>query len=352
MTGFPQESNSPGSAYNSAVRPPSGYAEVARTSSVDLCPSRESLLMPSVAPKPGMAQRHNSQSSRSEQNTKQSASQKPTVHYLDDVGHEPQPTYFNTPPAFDSQVSSAAGSDAEDEDDDFDWSGDEDLEEEEAKFEKQAGIKPQSRYLLWRLVPFLDCNCRVLLILCRLFTFLFSTFIGSLLLAGILVTPALLVDFFWYKPHPTDDRRYVAQNVKAWLFWAATNVVISWTLAMIVDVIPVVTRMLISLSWGHVSEEVKTRIEWYNSIKDIFKPVLYASSAWISWNILFENIFHLHSTSSDVQSYAAYTDRVRLGDIYLHLPKRLRALFRSHKPSNSYSSSLLFSLHKECYLMP
>lgn len=84
---------------------------------------------------------------------------------------------------------------------------------------------------------------------------------------------------------------------------------------MIVDVIPVIIRILISLSWGHVSEEVKTRIELYNSIKDIFKPVLYASSAWTSWVILFENIFHLHNPSSDVQSYAAYTDRVCMDNV-------------------------------------
>lgn len=129
------------------------------------------------------------------------------------------------------------------------------------------------------------------------------------------MTPALIVNFYWYKPHPTDDRRYIAQNVKAWLFWAAANVVISWALAMIVDVIPVIIRILISLSWGHVSEEVKTRIELYNSIKDIFKPVLYASSAWTSWVILFENIFHLHNPSSDVQSYAAYTDRVCMDNV-------------------------------------
>lgn len=302
---FPQESvfkahhdSDCDSAAWTPLRPPSGYVKVASASPVELCSpavsprhSREKLV--SDASKPVMAHRQNSQSSSSEQNAKQSASQKPTVHYPDDVGHEPHSAYVNSPPRFDSQVPSAASSDAEDEDEDFDWSGDEDLEEEEAKFEKQAGIKLQSRRSLWRLV-----------------TFLFSTLIGSVFLAGVLVTPALIVNFYWYKPHPTDDRRYIAQNVEAWLLWAAANVVISWALAMIVDVIPVIIRILISLSWGHVSEEVKTRIELYNSIKDTFKPVLYASSAWISWVILFENIFHLHNPSSNVQSYAAYTDRV------------------------------------------
>ncbi|KAI6128463.1 Mechanosensitive ion channel-domain-containing protein [Pisolithus croceorrhizus] len=254
--------------------------------------SRERLIAgPSIPP--SMEDRQNSQCSGSELNTKQSAGQKPTVHYPDDVGRAPSPSYFNIPPQTDSVASSTAGSDGEDEeDDDFDWSGDEDLAEEEAKFEKQAGVKLKSRYSLL-----------------RLFTFLFCTLIGSVFLAGVLVTPALIVYFFWYKPHPTDHRHYVAQNVEAWLFWAAANVVISWGLAMIVDIIPVIIRMLISMSWGHVSEEIKTRIELYNAVKDTLKPVLYATSAWISWIILFQNIFRLHD-SSGAHSYAAYTDRV------------------------------------------
>jgi len=163
---FPQESvftahhdSDCDSAVWTPLRPPSGYVKVASASPVELCSpavsprhSREKLV--SDVSKPVMAHRQNSQSSSSEQNAKQSASQRPTVHYPDDVGHEPHSAYVNSPPRFDSQVPSAASSDAEDEDEDFDWSGDEDLEEEEAKFEKQAGIKLQSRRSLWRLVLF------------------------------------------------------------------------------------------------------------------------------------------------------------------------------------------------------
>ncbi|KAH7888056.1 Mechanosensitive ion channel-domain-containing protein [Phlebopus sp. FC_14] len=240
--------------------------------------------------------RQNSQSSdQSESSGKQSAVPKPTVHYPDDVDRGPAPQYFNSPPRVDSHTSSIAGTDdEEEEEEEFDWSGDDDLVDEEAKFEKQMGVKLKSqRWSIW-----------------RLFTLLFSSLIGSIFLAGILVTPALLVHFFWYKPHPTTYRRYVDQNVEAWLFWAAANVVISWGLAMIVDIVPAVIRILISLSWGHVSEEIKSHIELYDSVKDTFKPVLYAASAWLSWIILFQNIFQLYNTSSDIQSYAAYTDRV------------------------------------------
>ncbi|KAF9224318.1 hypothetical protein BS17DRAFT_752270 [Gyrodon lividus] len=240
--------------------------------------------------------RQDSQSSEpSDSSAKQSA--KPTVHYPEDVYHAPSPHYHNSPPRAESRVprASVAGTDEdEDEEEEFDWSGDEDLADEEAKFEKQMGVKLKSRrWSFW-----------------RLFTLLFSSLIGSTFLAGVLVTPALLVHFFWYKPHPTDYRRYVDQNVEAWLFWAAANVVISWGLAMIVDIIPAIVRISISISWGHVSEEVKSRIELYDSIKDTIKPVLYAASAWLSWIILFQNIFNLYNTDNSITSYAAYTDRV------------------------------------------
>ncbi|EGO01583.1 hypothetical protein SERLA73DRAFT_85328 [Serpula lacrymans var. lacrymans S7.3] len=224
-----------------------------------------------------------------------SSNQKPTVHYPDDINDEPAPSYFNSPPKLESRTSSVAGTDDEEEDgDDFDWSGEEDLVEQEANFEKQMGVKLKPRG--WGIA--------------RVLTVLFSSLIGSTFLAGILVAPALLVHFFWYKPHPTNHRRYVKDNVEAWLFWAAANVVISWYLAMIVDIIPVLTRIFISISWGHVSERIKSRMELYDSIKDTFKPLLYAASAWASWIILFANIFHLYDTNRSLSSPAGYTDRV------------------------------------------
>ena len=85
---------------------------------------------------------------------------------------------------------------------------------------------------------------------------------------------------------------------------------------MIVDVIPVFVRFLISAGWGHVSEYVKNRIELYDSVKDNIKPMLYAGSIWVSWIIIFENIFELY-TSKNVASRAPYTDRVGVNSIAL-----------------------------------
>ncbi len=76
----------------------------------------------------------------------QKPSVKPSVHYPEDVQGPPlssaRPTSF---PRFDSgfevvsgsRTSSTAGTDDEDEEDDYDWSGEEDLVDEEAKFDKQ-----------------------------------------------------------------------------------------------------------------------------------------------------------------------------------------------------------------------
>ena len=35
-------------------------------------------------------------------------------------------------------------------------------------------------------------------------------------------------------------------------------------------------------------------------------------SAWVSWVIIFANIYGLHNTATEVASDAAYTDRVRI----------------------------------------
>ena len=144
----------------------------------------------------------------------------------------------------------------------------------------------------------------------RLVTLLFSTLIGSTILSGLIITPALLIHFLWYKPHPTDHRKFVKDNVEAWLFWAAANVSISWGLALIVDIVPAVVRILISIVWGHVSEVIKSRLELYASVKGPIKPVLYAASGWVSWVILFSSIYKLYDMDHESDSRASYTPRV------------------------------------------
>lgn len=262
------------------------------------------------------------QSSRQESGDSQTGTQKPSVHYHEDIISPPATGSHLGFPKSDSRQSS----DDEDEEDEFDWSGDEDLNNEEAKFEKKMGIKIKSPG--WGII--------------RLVTLLFSSLIGSTLLAAILITPALLVHFFWYKPHPTDYRHFVNINIEAWLFWAAANVVISWGLAMIIDIVPAIIRVVIAVTWGHVSETVRTKLELYASIKDTIKPLFYAASAWLSWNILFQNIFKLNDPS-DTQNYAPYTYRVAQVIEFLAFFTLVICMKRM------FSHAIAFAFHRTAY---
>ncbi|PPQ77268.1 hypothetical protein CVT25_010850 [Psilocybe cyanescens] len=204
----------------------------------------------------------------------------------------PYPFLTQDSDIFSSRASSIAGTD--DESEDYDWSDEEDLVDEEAKFGKQMGQKTVRKG--WGIR--------------RIISLLFSSLIGSTLLSAILITPALLVHFFWYKPDPSEHRRYVRDNVQAWFFWAASNVLISWYLAMIIDIIPILFRFFISAVWGHVSESIKTKIETYDSVKDTAKPAFYAGSAWASWVIIFVHIYKLYDDSEPENSRAGYTIRL------------------------------------------
>lgn len=88
---------------------------------------------------------------------------------------------------------------------------------------------------------------------------------------------------------------------------------------MIVDLVPAVGRFVVSAVWGHVSEGVKTRLELYDSVRDTFKPPLYAGSAWASWVVIFGHVFGLYDANegSDRESEAAYTDRVECWLLWL-----------------------------------
>ncbi|KAH9845973.1 hypothetical protein C2E23DRAFT_908095 [Lenzites betulinus] len=214
---------------------------------------------------------------------------KHAVHY-DDIP-SPAADRFEPEP-FSSRASSIAGTDDEDEESSYDWSGEEDLVDEEAKFEEAMGVKKKRRF-----------GC------VRLITLLFSTLIGSTFLSGLIITPALLLHFFWYKPHPDEHRKFVQDNVEAWLFWAAANISISGvspSSSTSSRYYPL--RHLARV--GHVSEVIKSRLELYNSVKDTIKPALYAASCWVSWVILFNNIFKLYDMDDEDASRAGYTPRV------------------------------------------
>lgn len=70
-----------------------------------------------------------------------------TVHYPENVGR--RPPGLGALPRFESQENSIppsiAGTDDESEESDYDWSAEEDLVDEEEKFEKKMGVKPKRK---------------------------------------------------------------------------------------------------------------------------------------------------------------------------------------------------------------
>ncbi|KAF9500178.1 hypothetical protein BDN71DRAFT_1440755 [Pleurotus eryngii] len=220
---------------------------------------------------------------------------KPSVHYPEDVRAQ-APVYFREESIamLSSRPASIATTDDEFDEDEFDWSGDEDLRDQQEEYQRRIGNKPKPKEWGFK----------------RIITFLFSSLIGSTLLAGVLVTPALLVHFYWYLPSRSERRQYINQNIQAWLFWAAANLLISWYLALLIDILPSIFTALISGAWGHVSENVKSKVELYNSVKNTVKPLFYAASAWASWVIIFGGIYKLYNQDDPRNSRASYAYRV------------------------------------------
>ncbi|KAF9268280.1 hypothetical protein L218DRAFT_1073600 [Marasmius fiardii PR-910] len=271
---------------------------------------------------------------------------RPKVHYQDLKDDRPSsPVYYNQPSSVPNQPSrpftppyaahpssgppSTIGTDEDDNDDesDYDWSGDEDIVGEEQKLEEKFGVKVKQKGWSFK----------------RIITLLFSTLIGSTFLAGVLVTPAILIHFFWYKPHPTDYRLRVKKNVQAWLFWAAANLTISWCLAFLIDIIPNVIVPLVALVWGHISERTKSRVELYNSVKNTIKPAFYTASAWLSWVIIFAGIFHLYNGGDPDASQEPYTERVYQVLMFLFF---LVLVFSAQK---MLSHAIAFSFHRTAF---
>ena len=158
--------------------------------------------------------------------------------------------------------------------------------------------------------PFKDCT--ILNTHFRIATFFLSTLVGSTILSGVITAVPIILHFYYYKPHPTERRRYITDNVSAWLYWTAANILVSWYLALIVDIIPNVFNVLILAVWGEISENIRSRVELYNAAKGKFKPLLYGASGWISWVIIFDGIFNLYEHADESQSRASYTPRVSI----------------------------------------
>ncbi|QRW12748.1 transporter, small conductance mechanosensitive ion channel (MscS) family protein [Ceratobasidium sp. AG-Ba] len=252
------------------------------------------------------------------------------VHYTeDDSGQHARPARPTPSRTFSAVSATSAGSDLEDDlEEDYNWSDDEDLLDQEAKFEQKTGQRKKVR-----------TGCGI----GRIIIFFFSTLIGSTITAGLLAVAPILLRIYYLKPHRTEHRTYVTNTVSAWLFWAAANVLISWYIAVLIDLIPHIIAFAVDTVWGTVSEQLKGRIEVYNATKGWIKPPFYAATAWVAWYILFANIFKLYNPSDEHASLASYTPIVYQVIIFLFF---LTLLYCIQK---MFTQFIAISFHRTAY---
>ncbi|CAE6481603.1 unnamed protein product [Rhizoctonia solani] len=253
---------------------------------------------------------------------------KPHVRIPDDVARPPRPGFHRAASSL-GYAPSIASSDYDDDfNDEYDWSDDDDLLEEEAKFERTTGQRKKVRT---------GCGCT------RIIIFFFSTLIGSTITAGLLVAAPIILRIYYLKPNRTEHRTYVTDTVSAWLFWAAANVLVSWYIAVLIDLIPHVIAFAVNTVWGTVSEQLKSKIETYNATKGWIKPPFYAATAWVAWFILFAKIFKLYDPSNEDASVASYTPIVYQVIIFIFF---LTLLYCAQKMITQF---IALSFHRTAY---
>lgn len=183
--------------------------------------------------------------------------------------------------------------------DDFHWSDDEAVEEAN-QYEEQLANERKVRIGRFSLMTIVQFLC--------------FTFLGNLFISIVLIIPVLALRFLW-RPARDDHspgasrKRYLSDNVEAWLIWASVNLHISWWLNALVRIIPTLVSGVIRIVWGSVNQQVKTVLEAYNTVKTAISPIFYAAAAWIIWDIIFIFIYSLYTYADPSQDRASYTYR-------------------------------------------
>jgi hypothetical protein len=114
---------------------------------------------------------------------------------------------------------------------------------------------------------------------------------------------------FWLNRNNTASREFIWEQIAAWVFWAAANLILSWYFAFLVNIIPIIIKDILAIVWGDVSETMKSRLELYASAKDAIKPILYGATAYASWIIIFDTIYNLYDSRDGSASRATYAPR-------------------------------------------
>lgn len=203
--------------------------------------------------------------------------------------------FVQTPASGVSPLDHPAATENEEPKDYFDWINDADVDEKN-RTEQQAQRKLRLRRMTTR----------------RAIMLLFSTFLGNLVLVGILLVPVLVVRFVYRREHgDLVHQDYVADNVEAWFIWAAFNLHFQWWIHMLVELIPAALLGLVRLTWGKPNQDLLGHVEYYDVNKLYIKLVFYAALNWGSWAIIFNSCYDLYTRQDPSHnSRATYTARI------------------------------------------
>ncbi|CEH18891.1 Predicted mechanosensitive ion channel [Ceraceosorus bombacis] len=172
--------------------------------------------------------------------------------------------------------------------DDFDWSDDEGVAEE-AKYEEEQRQLEAFKKRRGRFAP------------SKIIRWLATTFLGNLIISGILLVPFIVVQLV-YRPKAAgasqaqiDRNDYIADCVQTFTLWAAVGLHLSWWLHALVEIVPAVALGLIRAVWGNISQRVLSAAEFYNVIKQYIKFVFYAALSWGALALLSSDIYDIYS---------------------------------------------------------
>lgn len=192
--------------------------------------------------------------------------------------------------------------------DDYDWDNDDDLEGD-ARFadlndEKDAGHHHRRRTLARRFSPY------------SIVKFLITTFIGNIFLSLVFIIPPIILRYGGHHQSgispSASNSKYVYDNVAAWFIWASYNILSSWVLHFLIELVPRAVVLLVGIVWGDVNEAIKGRVETFHAAKPWIKVIFYSAMCWGSWEVIFRGIYNLYSLTEDGHYRAPYTETIHI----------------------------------------
>ncbi|CAO3635676.1 unnamed protein product [Cunninghamella blakesleeana] len=178
----------------------------------------------------------------------------------------------------DKKLYQSNGSDGDD-DDEFDWNDDPDKPKLNRKVTKRERFQKAIRTpCCWHYLS----------------SFMKRLIIGLL---GSLIFIAVALVVFFYLPVPTDEEKNdphfanVRSNVQLWMYWSAFMWHIGWITSMIIEIVPSIVSLWVKLFVGRRSEKVKSRLEYYMSMKPYIMILFLGAWNWGSWEFLLNVLY-------------------------------------------------------------